>query len=169
VVITDGREQILKLGGPGHVLGIEALNGEASPVTVTTVTQIAACRVPIGVMGQIVARDPSIALRMVAFLNRELVRTGNAVRNLGILSAQERVACFILSLLPAHCHPDDGIRIPLTRTDVARMLGLRPETFSRALSGIKRLGLLHESGRCFFVPDPEGLRALVGLSATDSL
>lgn len=131
---------------------MEALNGEIFSTTVTTLTEIVVCRVHIDQMKQIIVSNPSISLNLVAFLNLELARAGNTLRNLGFMSARERIACFILSL-GDNRRPDKGVRVPLSHKDIARMLGLRAEIFSRGLSDIKRMGLVHELNRRFYLPD----------------
>ena len=165
VTTGDGQEQILGLGDSGHILGMEALNDAVASSTVTALTEVLVCQIPIGQAKQILMRNPSVLMRLVAYLNQELALAGNMIRNFGVLNAQERVVWFILSLIPANWQPDSGIPLPLPRKDIAQMLGLRAETFSRQLGRIKRLGLLREQDHNFFVTDPDRLKMLVEPSA----
>ena len=62
-------------------------------------------------------------------------------KNLRLRSAEERVGCYLVSLLGASV-ADITVRLPIEKHLIASQLGMTRETFSRALSGMARFGML---------------------------
>jgi CRP/FNR family transcriptional activator FtrB len=62
-------------------------------------------------------------------------------KNLKLRSAEERVGCYLVSLLGQQS-TDLAIRLPLEKRLIASQLGMTRETFSRALSGMAKFGIV---------------------------
>lgn len=75
---------------------------------------------------------------------RELLALG------GNASARQKVAVLVLSLARAAsdspCHPAQAFELPLTRGEMANMLGLTIETVSRAMTSMERDGIIARKG-----------------------
>ena len=67
---------------------------------------------------------------------------------LGRKNAREKVASFLLDMSRRlRADPDGVIDLPLSRQQIADILGLTIETVSRQISDMKRLGVISLAGR----------------------
>ena len=162
VTLPDGREQILRLALPGQPIGLETLEDETSPYAVQALTPVATCTIRVPEIREVLQSSPDLAVRVIRALNEELAHARVLVRDLGLMRAGERVASFLLSLLPA-AGADEGIPMPLSRAEIAEMLGLTPETVSRHMARLKRERVIREARGRLHLLDTARLRALAGL------
>ena len=128
---AEGDAGPLGLRGPGALLCAEALRGARSDETVSALTGLSLCALAPEAATGAPARA-LLALVVDALLEErraERWREGRAL---------ERVARFV-----AWCGGRRGPEaLPLRQGQVARLLGLRPETLSRCLAQLARQGLL---------------------------
>ena len=114
--------------------------------------------------------DMERALEQYPALSRALLRRSqedlHAARDLlalgGGASAKARVAALVLSLARAAsdspCHPASAFELPLSRGEMAAMLGLTIETVSRALTALEQDGAIaRRSTRGIELLDPARL------------
>lgn len=91
--------------------------------------------IPLASLKSLIAKDRSLALN---FLQSTLAKQQTAHLEIERLSSQnafQRVACFILRLAATNQEKKAVVlRFPYDKTLLASRLGMRPETFSRALS-----------------------------------
>ncbi len=97
-------------------------------------------------------REPRLMRLVLAALSAQLARNRDAALAMGTLSADARVADFLLQW--ARALSDRGMRtdqidVHMSRSDIGKYLGLRLESVSRALSKLARCGVIHfsEKGR----------------------
>ena len=162
VTLPDGREQILRLALPGQPLGLETLEDQTSPYSAQALTEVATCTVRVPEIREVLDASPDLAVRVIRALNEELAHARVLVRDLGLMRAGERVASFLLSLFSI-ADAQDGVPMPLSRAEIAEMLGLTPETVSRHMARLKRERVIRESRGRLYLLDLEQLRALAGL------
>ncbi len=162
--LPDGRNQGLRLGAAWQFIGLEALSDQIYPYTAEAVTPIEVCMVRYKDMLQLLEYNPQLSLRVISALNRELQHSNATIRNLGLMSSTERVASFLLSILRAESDEVHEIPLPLSRTDMAEMLGLTLETVSRVLSRMTREKIIwmQPGGRLLRVVDATRLKHLSG-------
>ncbi len=161
---ANGREQIVGLLFAGDFVGQPF--AEESTVTVTALAESDLCIYPRErferVLGEVPGLEHALLRRTMASLNdaRERMLT------LGQRSAQERIAGFLLDLIdrtaPTGAIDPISIDVPVSRGDMADLLGLTIETVSRQLTRLKALGAvaLPRAGRTILVPERAILEAL---------
>jgi len=95
-------------------------------------------------------------------LSKSLSAAERHVAMLGHQSAKERVASFFLALEMQRRDDDQHtLDLPLSRQDIADYLGLTIETTCRALSELKRQGIIDApSRRRIVIRDLAGLQAI---------
>lgn len=145
-LLPDGRRQIIEVLGVGDVFGLSP-NG-ISDVAAEALT---AARVAIYEKRR-VDSEPELRDRIFAKLRSQMCALHDHALLLGRKSAHERVATFIMRLVPGRgghaCGgPIDGsdqtkIDLAMTRQEIADYLGLTIETVSRAFSALKRDGVI---------------------------
>ena len=164
---SDGREQTVGLLYPADFVG--RLFAEQAAFTVTALTDVELCVFPRGQF-ETVLQDH---VRMERLL---LQRTFSALEDargrmltLARRTAEERVAGFLLDMLARIGNTGcsavaDGpvtFDLPLTRGQIAELLGLTIETVSRQLTRFKTAGLIALPGaRGITIRDRAGLKTL---------
>ena len=103
-----------------------------------------------------ISSDPKLAMSMLASMSHHLRHLVTQVEQLQAKSASQRVGAFLLRL---NAGGDEAITVhlPYDKSLIAARLGMKPETFSRALAKLRRLGI-HSEGTNVSVPEPRVLR-----------
>lgn len=159
-LLPDGRRQIAGFLFPGDFLGITLEDEHA--FTAEAIVPSALCRFQRGRFDEFVAAHPSLERRLYAVAAHELAAARQQLVLLGRKTATERVASLLLMLF-GRCHAEqqDEIELPMSRSDIADYLGLRIETVSREISGLKVSRIIQLTGRnSFRVVDRERLELL---------
>lgn len=145
---ADGNERILALIHPAGFVGEMFAPFAQHDVVALTESQLCV----------FARRDMDRALGTYPELTKALLRRSqedlHAARDLLALgagkSASEQVGGLILALARAAsdspCHPAAAFDLPLTRGEMANMLGLTIETVSRAMSSLEKDGALKRKG-----------------------
>ena len=160
----DGREQIIGLGVAGYVIGLDTLEDKIYTYTAETIGPVIACEVQHKNMLRILKQNPDIALRIVDILNKELAQAKTLIRVLGQKGSVERVATFILSLIPRRGNLPRELLFPFLREEMAKMVGLRVETVSRVMADLQRKNVIEAPRGCIRILDLKQLRSLAGIS-----
>jgi CRP/FNR family transcriptional regulator len=107
-------------------------------------------------------------LALYRAISRELDATRDLLLTLGQLGALERVATFLLVIAKRSAQTGSNssnvLRLPMTRCDIADLLGLTIETISRSLTRLRQrklIEIIHNSE--IRILDIEQLRDLAGL------
>lgn len=162
--LPDGRHQGLRLGMARQFIGFEGCNEQRYSYSAEAVTPVEACSLRYKDLMNILEQKPQMAIAFISVLNRELCRSNAIIRNLVQMSSTERIAAFLLSLRPQESSLREDILLPLSRTDMAEMLGLTLETVSRVLSRMSRSHIirLQPGGRLLRILDMHNLRRMSG-------
>lgn len=158
--LADGREQILHLTLPGHMFGFESLDDSFYPYSACALTGVSVCAVRHRDMMRILEKNPGVSIKMIHMLNSELERSRALIRDLGLKSSTERMASFVLSLVPLRRGLSCDFALPLTRKEISEMLGLTVETVSRAIAGFQRAGIIRAARGIVRILDEPKLREL---------
>ena len=159
-IFADGRRQIVNFFLPDETFGIElSLDYTA---TAEAVGEVVALRCPRVCIAQLTEGNPDISQKRLAMLSKSLSAAERHVAMLGHQSAKERVASFFLALEMQRRDDDQHtLDLPLSRQDIADYLGLTIETTCRALSELKRQGIIDApSRRRIVIRDLAGLQAI---------
>lgn len=100
--------------------------------------------------------DFDLVLRILGSMSRHMRGLVAQLEQVHARSAPQRVAGFLLRLQP-EIAGSVAIRLPFDKSLVAARLGMRPETFSRALMKLRGFGVESE-GNAIVIPDPAELR-----------
>ncbi|MBY0519107.1 MAG: Crp/Fnr family transcriptional regulator [Sphingomonas sp.] len=145
---SDGREQMVGLLYPSDFVG--RLFEDETGFTVTALTDVALCVFPRGqfegVLHDHIRMERLLLQRTLAALEDARARMLTLARR----SAEERVAGFLLDMAKraatSGCQAVSGgpvsFDMPLTRGQIAELLGLTIETVSRQLTRLKVAGII---------------------------
>jgi CRP/FNR family transcriptional activator FtrB len=88
----------------------------------------------------VIASDHAFCRAVLSCLSAQFRRQVRQAKNLKLRSAEERVGCYLMSLI-GHASTDIAIRLPIEKRLIASQLGMTRETFSRALSAMAKFGI----------------------------
>jgi CRP/FNR family transcriptional regulator, transcriptional activator FtrB len=87
-----------------------------------------------------IASDATLCRSLLGCLAAHFRRQVRMQKNLKLRSAEERVGCYLVSLLGVS-DTEITVRLPVEKRLIASQLGMTRETFSRALSGMAKFGI----------------------------
>ena len=159
-VDADGTERILALVHPAGFIG--ELFAPFAHHDVVALTDSELCVFAKSEMGHAVELHPKLSQALLRRSQEDLHRAHQLLALSG-RSAAERLASLIRSFAEAAsdspCHPAPRFDLPLSRGEIAGMLGLTIETVSRTLTRFERDGLITRKGaRGIELLDPARLR-----------
>lgn len=146
---ADGKEQILGLAYPSDFLGRPF--GTTSPFGAEALTDALVCVFNRADFDRFTREHPRLEHKLLERTLGELDRTRRWMLLLGRMSAEQRIAVFLLELsdrLPDRgCTSGSGadampMTLPLSRQQIADVLGLTIETVSRQLTRLRSSGLI---------------------------
>jgi CRP/FNR family transcriptional regulator len=143
---TDGKDVVLRVCGPGNLLGTVAVfDGGGYPGTAQVIENCVALVIARNDCLTLVNRFPVFALAVIADLGTRLRSSAEQIRSLAVERVEQRIARVLLKLAEsAGSDAPEGriIEMPLTRQDVADMTGTTVETAIRVMSKFRRLELI---------------------------
>ena len=156
----DGREHILRLAGAGELVGYASMiSGEPYTVNCVAVEETSICFVPSDLILSIVRENTHLALRVMQDLSHELEDAERRVVEIAQKSIRERVAEALLVIKETFGVAEDGetLNSPLTREEIAGIVGSAQESVIRTLSEFKSDKLIEIVGRSIRVKNVKGL------------
>ena len=166
LITRDGRERVSGFSFAGELMGLDAIAIGYHVSHAVALEMSVVCVLPFQKIEETADRIPLVRRRFQRMLSREILRGQEVALVLGNLSAEERLAAFILNL--SQRFADRGFsatcfRLPMSRPDIGTYLALTPETVSRLLTRFEAAGLIRVRGKAIEIVQPLGLETVVGL------
>lgn len=159
-VSLEGKEQILHIYGPGNPFGeVPVFSGEQFPANAQTLLKSHLLFFPRTAFTELIAKNPSLCLNMLAVLSMRLRQFTLQVENLSLKEVPGRLASYLLYLAQEQAS-DVTLSLPISKGQLASLLGTIPETLSRILSKMGNSGLIEVSGSQILLVDLVGLEEL---------
>lgn len=137
----DGDEAILGLFSQGDCLAeVFLFMSERYPASAEVLEAVRLLQVPSEPFKQRVCNEPAIMSNFLAALSLHLHNLTIQVQQLQVRTSTQRVADFLLKLCPVR----EGaavVALPYDKSLIATQLGMKPESFSRALAKLRILGV----------------------------
>ena len=159
---TFGYKTSFKMAGPGELVGYRSLLGDDNhSATAETLTACHACFFPKKELEQFIYNNPAVTRQFFRILARDRGPPDALLLRGQHLSIRIRLIYLLLIMKARHGqYEDDGAlvyNLPLSRTNIASLIGSRPETVTRAIKELKRDGVVFFDNRRVVVPDPKKL------------
>ncbi|GAU08734.1 Crp/Fnr family transcriptional regulator [Desulfoplanes formicivorans] len=152
----SGKEHILHVFGSGEAFGeVAVFAGDRFPASAVTLEPSRLLFFPRDAFRKLLAREPDLALQMLALLSRRLRSFVNKVEELSLKEVPARLASHFLLLAAAG--QTDTFTLDLSKTELSKYLGTIPETLSRTLRKMESQGLVRGNGACIRILDRPGL------------
>jgi CRP/FNR family nitrogen fixation transcriptional regulator len=138
-LLTDGRRQIGAFHLVGDIFGLE--NGSVHRLTAEAVVKTTVRLIKRQSLEAVAESDAVVTRNLLSMTTSNLEHAENHMLLLGRKTSLERVAAFLVEM-DARLTAAGIVALPMSRRDIADYLGLTLETVSRALSQLRRAGVL---------------------------
>lgn len=143
--MADGSERIVRLLGPGTLIGLEVLLGNPYRHTVTALGETEVCRITARTLKKLGAEKFWLDEKLMAHWEQHLVFADRWISELSSGPVRHRVIYLLKLLLELIGDENDTVRF-FGYEDMAAMIGTSRETFSRTIAELKNEGILLSSG-----------------------
>lgn len=161
----DGREQVTGFRLAGELLGVESIGLESYSSDVVALESTEVWELPYPPVLTACLRIPELHCRLTHAMAEEIRRDRSWMLALGTLTAEQRVAAFLLDLAARYAAMGFSGRhfiLRMSRADMASYLALKHETVSRALSHLANTNCICVQRREMRIVDLDGMKQMVG-------
>jgi len=155
---ADGREQVIRLVGPGQFMGELALfSKRASSDFAVAMENSTMCMIEGAALKELMASHPSIGLKVMEELSSRLENSESLIEEITLHPVERRLANFLL----AESAGKDELTLMMTKGDLASQLGMTQETLSRKLALFQESRVVVLKGqRGIIIVDREALEGI---------
>jgi CRP/FNR family transcriptional regulator, dissimilatory nitrate respiration regulator len=140
-ITPDGNEVVVGIFKRGETFAEAAIFlGGRYPVSADVVTPSRLLRFDGEALRRRIREQPDLALSMLASASYHLKALVEQIEKIKILSAPQRIADFLIGLSPVREGPVT-VDLPYEKALIANRLGMKPESFSRAMAKLRPLGV----------------------------
>ena len=156
----EGKEQTLHLFGPGEPFAEVAIfAGQRFPANAEALEESRVFFFPRDSFVDLIKRNTSIALSMLAVLSLRLRRFTHLIDDLSLKEVPGRLSAYLLYLSEQEKGAVD-LDLTITKSQLASLLGTIPETLSRIFNRMSKQGYIELDGPRIRIVDREGLEDL---------
>ena len=146
--MPEGDEIIVDMLTTGHSLGESAIfENECQMCSAEVIEDVSLLSIPSRVLKDQIRINAQLALNMLSSMSRHHRHHVSALAFNTMLSAPQRIGCFLLKLCPVGDNKNSvTFTLPYDKTLIADTLGMKGATFSRALNILRTKTKIHIDG-----------------------
>jgi CRP/FNR family transcriptional regulator len=163
IIAADGREQITGFCMRGDLMGVESIGMEAYAGDAIALDTSVVWELSYPAVLNACALIPQLHAQLTRALAAQIRSTHSWMLALGTLSAEQRVAAFLLDVAARHAALGFSARqfvLRMSRADMGSFLALKHETVTRALSALSAQGCVSVKWREVQILDARRLHAI---------
>jgi CRP/FNR family transcriptional regulator, dissimilatory nitrate respiration regulator len=154
----EGKEQILHIYGPGHLFGeVPVFQGVSFPASALALEKSELIFMPRDRFVGLITAIPGLGMNLLAELSRRLREFTVQIENLSLKEVPARLSAYILTLSKEQKNAQT-VTLPVSRTQIANLIGTTPETVSRVLKRMSDADCIKVSGKQIRIIDRERLK-----------
>jgi CRP/FNR family transcriptional regulator len=164
VISEDGREQVTGFRMRGDLMGVESIGMAVHTCDAIALDTSGVWELPYPEILNACARMPDLQAQLTAALAAEIRNDRSWMLALGTLSAEQRVAAFLLDVAARHealGFSDRHFVLRMSRADIGSFLALKHETVTRALTRLGAQGCIAIQWREVRILDAGALREAI--------
>lgn len=164
-VSRHGDEKVTGFHLPGELLGLDAISSGTHGYNAVALEDSEVCVIPFAQLEHLARSIPALQHQLLRLVSSDISRDQGLMLLLGSMTAEQRLAAFLLSLSRRHQRlgfSPSRFVLRMTREEIGNYLGLTLETVSRLLSRFQREGLIGVQQRDIEIKDVQSLREIVG-------
>lgn len=156
---SSGKEQIIRVLGPGNFMGELSLFSDAPMINNAEVLDdTTVCIIDGEKLKTLMIKYPAITFKILEELSTRLEKAETLIENLGINNVETRIAQVLLNLV----NERGEVVLDTSKRDLASYIGMSQETLSRKLSYFQEKGWIKLMGhRRIILLSKENLRNLL--------
>jgi CRP/FNR family transcriptional regulator len=165
-LLADGREQVTGFYLAGESLGVDGISSGQYASDTVALEDSTVCVMPFELLELLSREVKAVQHHVYRMLSAEVVRDSGFMLLLGTMTADERVASFLLDLSRRwrqRAYSATQFMLRMTREETGSFLGLKLETVSRTLSRLQKRGLIAVQGKEVRILDFDGLTEVAHL------
>jgi CRP/FNR family transcriptional regulator len=167
-ISEDGREQVIGFRMRGELLGAESIGLGAHVCDAVALDTAEVWELPFPPVLKVCSEVPELQARLSAAMADEMRRDRQWMLAIGTLTAEQRVATFLLDLAARHAALGFSAKrylLRMSRMDIASYLALKHETVSRILGHLSDIGCIAIQRRDVTIIDDVRMRAIACVRA----
>lgn len=171
MIDESGNEQVLGFPMKGDMFGVDGIHHKQYSTEAVALSNCEVILVPFKIFSSLGRTHAELEAAIYGVMSRELVREQGIVGTLGSLSAEARVARFLVQLSGRFAemgYSDKQFNLRMTRQEIGNYLGLTLETVSRTFSAFNEIGLISVDQRAIVLKDVQALKTLRRLPASQA-
>jgi len=144
-LLENGRDQVTGFSMTGEILGMDSIGPEQHLSNATALEDSEVCAIPFAGLQLLAHEIPCLQRQFHRTMSREIVRERGVILLLGSMTAEERIAMFLLNLsqrFAARGYSRAEFYLRMTREEIGSYLGLKLETVSRIFSKFQHKGMI---------------------------
>ena len=160
VMHRDGREQVTGFQIPGEPLGLDGVCAGTHSCDAIALEDSTVCIIPFGQLETFCRESRRMQRHLYQLMSGEIVRESSLMMLLGTMTAEQRLAAFLLDLaarFQARGYSGAQFNLKMSREEIGCFLGMKLETVSRMFSRFQHEGLVEPNGKQIRIVDLEGL------------
>jgi CRP/FNR family transcriptional regulator len=168
LLADDGAEQVAGYHMPGEILGTDGIGTGLHDSVAVALEDSEVWTMSLDRLQELARNRMAVQQNFHRVLSREIVRERKVMMMLGTMSAEQRLAAFLIDLSEryrARGYSSCEFVLRMTREEIGSYLGLTLETVSRLFSRFQREALLQVQGRLVKLLDLVSLKELLAQSA----
>lgn len=154
----EGSEAIIDVLTDKDIFGEDSLFNDSNytySAEIVEDTQYIA--LPTSLLSYYIEKEPKISINFLKSISRTQRLRSRTIEHLNVQNAPQRIGCFLLRLCSVDTHNEIILNLPYDKTLIAGQLGMKPETFSRALSKLKNDTGIRVNGSTVAIPSLDKL------------
>jgi CRP-like cAMP-binding protein len=156
----QGSEKVIGIISPGQSFGeaIIFLDQAFFPIYAQVTMDSRLLQIPKQMIFNLLERDITVSRKMLAGLsmrNRQLVQD---IESVALLTCTQRLIGYLLQF-SSDATGSSQVILPASKTTIASLLNLTPETLSRVMLKLQQQGLIEVHGKEITITDIAGLRS----------
>ena len=134
----EGAEAVIDVLTDGHIFGdTTVFENDQYGFSAEVVEQTHYIMLPTTMLKQAIEKNNQMAINMLSSMSQHRRQQNREIEHLNVQNAPQRIGCFLLRLCPIDMPETVTIHLPYDKTLIAARLGMKAETFSRALAKLK--------------------------------
>ncbi len=157
-------KQIIGFQMSGDILGMEGIGATRHKCSTIALEDSEVCEIPYLKLEGVLTELPSLQAHFHRMMSREIHRDHGVMLLLGSMSAEQRVAAFLLNLskrYEARGLSSSEFLLRMTREDIGNYLGLTIESVSRVFSRFKKSEWIQGTPRDLKLLDMKAMEELI--------
>ncbi|HCR85951.1 MAG TPA: hypothetical protein DIV86_04665 [Alphaproteobacteria bacterium] len=150
----DGEEAITDILNDGKFFGEAAvLENSQHSESAEAIEDTALYQIKLSSFKKVLSDDRLFGLNILRYIARKQASKTLEVEHLTIQNASQRIGCFLMKLCKPENKLNTVLNLPYDKSLIASRLGMKPETFSRALNTLRVATKIEISGSRVTIPE----------------